>query len=389
MKHIYLNNAATTWPKPPAVADAVYRFMTQDGANASRGSASERDLKSLGLLFAVREQAAEMFGGYEDAAPQYVTFTQNVTHSLNIVLKGYLKRGMRVLTTSVEHNSVIRPLRELETGGVRVEIMRCSAKGFLSPKTLDEALKEHADMVVMTHCSNVSGSLQPIEEAALICAKRGVPLVVDCAQTAGIIDINAKDLGLSALCFTGHKGLMGPQGTGGIVWKPDFAEKCSPLAVGGTGSLSHEETQPGLMPDKFEAGTPNLPGLAGLNAAFEYLKDKTPAAIAETERNLGERLEEGLLRIYGLHIAGAMRGEGPRLPVYSFNIEGKDNGILARALSDVFGIESRPGLHCSPLAHRTLGTFPQGALRLSPGCFNTAEEIDMTVEAVKELQKRS
>ncbi|MBQ9881483.1 MAG: aminotransferase class V-fold PLP-dependent enzyme [Synergistes sp.] len=389
MKHIYLNNAATTWPKPPAVADAVYRFMTQDGANVSRGSASERDLKSLGLLFAAREQAAELFGGYEDAAPQYVTFTQNVTHSLNIVLKGCLKKGMRVLTTSVEHNSVIRPLRELEANGVRVEIMPCSQKGFLSPQTLEEALKERADLVVMTHCSNVCGSLQPIEEAALICGRHGVPFVVDCAQTAGIIDINVSELGISALCFTGHKGLMGPQGTGGIVWQPDFADRCSPLAVGGNGSLSHEETQPGIMPDKFEAGTPNLPGLAGLSAAMEYIKDKTPAAIAETERKLGERLEEGLLRINGLHITGALRGEGARLPVYSFNIEGKDNGILARSLSDIYGIESRPGLHCSPLAHRTLGTFPQGALRLSPGCFNTEEEIDLTVEAVKELQKRS
>lgn len=388
MKRIYMNNAATTWPKPPEVAEAVYNFMTQDGANVSRGSASERDLKSMGLLFAARCQIAEMFGGYENADPQYVTFTQNVTHSLNIVLKGFLKKGMRVLTTSMEHNSVIRPLRDLEKQGVRVDIIPCSEKGFLSPKILEEALKEHADMVVMTHCSNVCGSLLPIEEASLICEKRCVPLVADCAQTAGIVSINAGELGLSALCFTGHKGLMGPQGTGGIVWKPDFADRCSPLATGGTGSLSHEETQPAIMPDKFEAGTPNLPGIAGLNAALQYIKDKTQAAIAATERKLGERLEEGLLRINGLKITGAVHGEGPRLPVYSFNMEGRDNGILARDLSDIFGIESRPGLHCSPLAHRTLGTFPQGALRLSPGCFNSAEDIDLTLEAIKELRKR-
>ena len=387
MRHVYLNNAATTWPKPPEVSDAVYKFMTLAGANASRGSASERDLRSLDILFTARERAAKMFGGYEKAAPQYVTLTQNVTHSVNVVLKGFLKEGMRVLTTSVEHNSVIRPLRELEARGVHVGIMQCSLRGFLAPETLEEALRERADLVVMTHCSNVCGSVQPIEEAAHICAKRGVPLVLDCAQTAGILEINAGALGVAALCFTGHKGLLGPQGTGGIVWKPEFAEECAPLLEGGTGSLSHEETQPSLMPDKFEASTQNLPGVAGLDAAFEYIEKRTAAAIAEKENELGRRLEEGLLSIEGMRLTGPLYDEAPRLPVYSFNIDGIDNGLLARDLSERYGVEGRPGLHCSPLAHKTLGTFPQGALRLSPGCFNTKEEIDYTVDAIKELAK--
>ncbi|WP_392438956.1 aminotransferase class V-fold PLP-dependent enzyme [Cloacibacillus evryensis] len=388
MRHIYLNNAATTWPKPQEVPQSVFDFMTRSGANAARGSASERDIKSLDIIFTARARSAKLFGGYAKANPKYVTLTANVTHSLNIVIKGFLKPEMRVVTTSMEHNSVVRPLRELQKQGVLVDVLQCSLRGYLPPKALSEALLEKTDLVVMTHCSNVCGSVQPLEEAAEICARRGVPLVVDCAQTGGLLPVDARELGLAALCFTGHKGLFGPQGTGGIVWNPEFAERCAPLSVGGTGSLSHEETQPALMPDKFEAGTPNLPGMAGLDAALEWLEKTGVAEIAAKEEKLGRRLEEGLLSIDGIRLLGAAGGSGPRLPVYAFNIDGMDNGTLARALSDQYGIESRPGLHCSPLAHRTLGTFPEGALRLSPGYFNTEEEIDYTVAAINELVNR-
>lgn len=388
MRHIYLNNAATTWPKPQEVPQSVFDFMTRSGANAARGSASERDIKSLDIIFTARARSAKLFGGYAKANPKYVTLTANVTHSLNIVIKGFLKPEMRVVTTSMEHNSVVRPLRELQKQGVLVDVLQCSLRGYLPPKALSEALLEKTDLVVMTHCSNVCGSVQPLEEAAEICARRGVPLVADCAQTGGLLPVDARELGLAALCFTGHKGLFGPQGTGGIVWNPEFAERCAPLSVGGTGSLSHEETQPALMPDKFEAGTPNLPGMAGLDAALEWLEKTGVAEIAAKEEKLGRRLEEGLLSIDGIRLLGAAGGSGPRLPVYAFNIDGMDNGTLARALSDQYGIESRPGLHCSPLAHRTLGTFPEGALRLSPGYFNTEEEIDYTVAAINELVNR-
>ena len=264
MRKVYMNNAATTWPKPQEVPDAVYAFMTRDGANASRGSASERDIKSLDILFTARMKAASLFGGYAKANPS----------------------GMRVVTTSMEHNSVVRPLRELQQNGVAVEVIQASLRGYVDPKKFSEAALyvdpkkfseaalERTDLAVVSHCSNVCGSVQPIEEIAEICAKRGIPLVVDCAQTGGVLPINASELGLAALCFTGHKGLFGPQGTGGIVWKPEFAEVCSPFIVGGTGSLSHEETQPDVMPDKFEAGTMNLPGFAGLDAALDWI-DRT------------------------------------------------------------------------------------------------------------------
>lgn len=384
MKRIYLNNAATTWPKPEAVPKAVYDFMTQGGANAARGSSSERDLRSLDVLFTAREKAAKLFGGYEKADPRYVTLTLNITHSLNTVIKGYVKEGMRVITTSMEHNSVVRPLREAEDGGTAVEVLQCSLRGYMAPESLERALEEKADLVVMTHCSNVSGSVQPIEEAAEICRRAGVPLVVDCAQTAGVLPVSASGLGLAALCFTGHKGLMGPQGTGGIVWNPEFAQKCAPYMDGGTGSFSHEERQPSTMPDKFEAGTQNLPGIAGLDAALAWIEETGIKAIREREEALGDRLEAGLLQVNGLRILGATGKSAPRLPVYAFNIDGMDNGRLALELSER-GIESRPGLHCSPLAHRTLGTFPAGALRLSPGYFTTEDEIDAAIDAVKDI----
>lgn len=388
MRKVYMNNAATTWPKPQEVPDAVYAFMTRDGANASRGSASERDIKSLDILFTARMKAASLFGGYAKANPKYVTLTSNVTHSLNVVIKGFVKSGMRVVTTSMEHNSVVRPLRELQQNGVAVEVIQASLRGYVDPKKFSEAALERTDLAVVSHCSNVCGSVQPIEEIAEICAKRGIPLVVDCAQTGGVLPINVSELGLAALCFTGHKGLFGPQGTGGIVWKPEFAEMCSPFIVGGTGSLSHEETQPEVMPDKFEAGTMNLPGFAGLDAALDWIDRTGIDAIREREEKLGARLEEGLLSIKGLRLLGSTRGEAPRLPVYAFNIDGKDNGEFANDLSMTYGIEGRPGLHCSPLAHRTLGTFPEGALRLSPGYYTTEDEIDYTIESIRALASK-
>ena len=388
MRKVYMNNAATTWPKPQEVPDAVYAFMTRDGANASRGSASERDIKSLDILFTARAKAAKLFGGYAKANPKYVTLTSNVTHSLNIVIKGFVKSGMRVVTTSMEHNSVIRPLREAQKSGVAVEVIQASLRGYVDPKKFSEAALERTDLAVVSHCSNVCGSVQPVEEIAEICAKRGIPLVVDCAQTGGILPLNASELGLAALCFTGHKGLFGPQGTGGIVWKPEFAEQCSPLMEGGTGSLSHEETQPDVMPDKFEAGTSNLPGFAGLDAALDWIERTGIETIREREEKLGARLEEGLLSIKGLRLLGSARGESPRLPVYAFNVDGKDNGEFANDLSMTYGIEGRPGLHCAPLAHRTLGTFPEGALRLSPGYYTTEDEIDYTIESIRALASK-
>ena len=384
---IYLNNAATTWPKPQIVPEAIYDFIVNRGANVARGSASTRDIQSLDNVFTCRQKLAELLGGYKKHDPRFITLTSNITESINIIIKGFLQPGMRVITTSMEHNAVVRPLRRAEKEGVFVSVIQCSLKGYLDPVLLRKNLSEGADLAIINHCSNVSGSLQNICDIAEVCRESNVPLVVDCAQTAGIVKISAEDLGAAALCFTGHKGLFGPQGTGGIVWDPEFAKRCTPLYEGGTGSLSHEEFQPSQMPDKFEAGTPNLSGITGLLASLEWIEKEGIDKIREHEDQLGRKLEEGLLRINGLKIIGPGHDD-PRLPVYSVNINGMDNANIARDLSEVYNIETRPGLHCAPLAHRTLGTFPEGALRISPGYFNTADNIDFTVNALTEIAKR-
>ena len=380
----YLNNAATTWPKPECVINAVRDFMLKGGANSSRGSNSERDMKTMNIILDCRIKLAEFFGGWDNFNPFLVTFTSNITEALNIVLRGFLRSGMSVITSSMEHNAVMRPLRALEKNGVKIEVVNADSEGTLKPQDFESVLKSSKfDLAVISHASNVCGTIQPVDKIADICKKYGVPLVLDTAQTAGVIPLNAKNLGLSALCFTGHKSLMGPQGTGGIIWNPEFARKVEPIITGGTGSYSHLETQPEDMPDKFESGTPNLPGIAGLNAALDWLNETGLKNIADAENNTGEYFLDGLKNIDGLQLTGKKTMSG-RLPVFSFNIEGKDNGILADELSRL-GFETRPGLHCSPSAHKTLGTFPQGALRVSAGYFTEKREIDSFFEALKSI----
>ena len=379
----YLNNAATTWPKPECVIDSVRDFMLTGGANSSRGSNSQRDMKTMNIILDCRIKLAEFFGAYDDD-PMNVTFTANITESLNVVLRGYLREGMSVLTSSMEHNAVMRPLRALESHGVNVGVVKADSRGLIHIDDFKRELTSAKyDLAVMTYASNVCGTVQPVEEIAEICRECSVPLVLDTAQTAGVIPISASELGLSALCFTGHKSLMGPQGTGGIIWNPEFAAKVEPIITGGTGSYSHLETQPEDMPDKFESGTPNLPGIAGLNSALEWLNVTGLQKISERENDTGRYFLERLKEIDGVILSG-MPEMMNRLPVFALNISGKDNGILADELSRL-GYETRPGLHCAPSAHKTLGTFPQGALRVSPGYFTEEGDIDGFIEALKSL----
>lgn len=377
---VYLNNGATSFPKPDGVADAVTDFITKGGANFSRGSASESDVESMGIILDAREDICSLFGG-EDSS--LVTFTMNVTQAINTVLKGYVRPGMRVVTTSMEHNAVIRPLRALEKSGVDICVIECDQEGYLPLERLDAELHHGADLVVMTCASNVTGSVQDFASVGDICLSEGVPLVLDAAQAAGHIKIDVRAIGASALCFTGHKGLLGPQGTGGIVWSPSFARACSPFIEGGTGSFSHEERQPEAMPDKFEAGTPNMPGIAGLDAALDFIKIETIDRIAAHERELTEMLISGLMKIPGVKIYGPK--SRPRVATVSINLSSMDNARAADLLQRKYGIETRPGLHCAPLAHRTIGTFPTGTLRLSPGYFNTNEDIEYALRAISEI----
>lgn len=379
----YLNNAATTWPKPECVADSVRDFMLTGGANSSRGSNSQRDMKTMNIILDCRIKLAEMFGAYDDN-PITVTFTANITESLNVVLRGYLRSGMSVLTSSMEHNAVMRPLRALEARGVNVGIVHADSQGLIHAEDFRKELTSAKyDLVVMSHASNICGTIQPVDDIAEICRDCCVPLVLDTAQTAGVIPLNASELGLAALCFTGHKSLMGPQGTGGIIWQPEFASRVTPIITGGTGSYSHLETQPEDLPDKFESGTPNLPGIAGLNSALEWLNATGLKNIADRENDTGRYFLERLKTVDGVMLSG-MPDMNNRLPVFALNISGKDNGILADELSRL-GYETRPGLHCSPSAHKTLGTFPQGALRVSPGYFTEEGDIDGFIDALKSL----
>lgn len=384
---LYLNNAATTWPKPDCVVEAVTSFMTRGGANLGRGTTSLRDMETMNVVLDCRVRAAELLGGWEDADPRFVTFCANITEALNIVINGFLKPGMSVITSSMEHNAVMRPLRALEAKGVSVAVVQAGRDGYVSPQSFAEALGGgRFDLAVISHASNVCGTIQPLDEIAALCRGAGVPLVLDSAQTAGVLPINASSLGLAALCFTGHKGLMGPQGTGGIIWNPDFAARTAPFITGGTGSYSHIEIQPDDMPDKFESGTPNLPGIAGLNAALGWLAGTGIGRIAARERELGERMLKGLKAVGGIELAGRDTMDG-RLPVFPINIRGIDNGILADELSRA-GFETRPGLHCAPSAHRTLGTFPGGSLRVSPGWFSTEDGVDSFAAALAEAAEK-
>ncbi|MCL1940984.1 MAG: aminotransferase class V-fold PLP-dependent enzyme, partial [Synergistaceae bacterium] len=354
---IYFNNAATSYPKPDVVCGEMIKFM-KNAATPGRGSAGEKEISAMRLVFECRENIAGFFSGKNAKKmtdPRFVTFTSNATESLNIVLKGFFsnylkskKTGMRILTSGMEHNAVIRPLRRLEALGAEIGVAECSEGGELYPETVEKMMKARKyDLMVMSHASNVCGTVQDIAAISSICASAGVPLVIDAAQTAGVIPIDVNSLGLAALCFTGHKGLMGPQGTGGIIWgtvpgegeKEKFSSKVDPLIEGGTGSFSHMETQSGEMPDKFEAGTPNLPGIAGLDAAIKWINETGMGKIAAHENELSALLLSELasmskktpLRIYG------KRDMIGRLPVFSFNAVKRggfyDNGMLAGKLS--------------------------------------------------------
>lgn len=383
---IYLNNAATTWPKPAPVGEAMAAFLARGGANLARGTSSARDMETLNSVLDCRIRVASLLGGWEDADPRYVTFCANVTEALNFVLRGFLRPGMKVIASSMEHNAVMRPLRALEERGILLTLLPSDREGLLDPEDLRRLLRtERFDLMVMAHASNVCGTIQPLEEVAVICREAELPLVVDTAQTAGVLPLDAAKLGLAALCFTGHKGLMGPQGVGGVVWRPDFARRVEPIVTGGTGSYSHLETQPEELPDRFESGTPNLPGIAGLHAALRWLEAEGVQTVEARERELGRHFLERLSKQEGILLSGKQGMEG-RLPVFSINVRGVDNGVLADELSRR-GFETRPGLHCAPEAHRSLGTFPQGSLRVSPGYFNAPQDVDDFFGALSEAVK--
>ncbi len=383
-ERIYFDHSATSFPKPKAVADEMYRYLTEVGVNVNRGGYGSA-YGAEEVLFDTREQIRNLFHGSNG---RNVVFTPNITTSLNIVLKGLLKSGDHVLISGLEHNAVLRPLHQLEKAGVKWEVIECDPQGNLNQEDFLNKIRKETRMVVCTHASNVCGTLISIGEIGEICRKKGILFVVDSAATAGIIPIDMERDKIDILTFTGHKGLLGPQGTGGILFGEDMGQKTEPFISGGTGSMSDREDMPALLPDRFEAGTMNLPGIYGLHAALDYLEKNTITEIRERELGLTgyflQKIEESRILRENLEIIGR-KDLKQRIAVVSLYTEKMDMARIAYELDDKYGIEVRSGLHCAPLAHRTLHTYPYGTLRFSFGYKNTEKEIDIAVEALEEI----
>ncbi len=377
---IYLDNAATSRPKPPEVIQAMNDFLNDVCANSGR-SGHRLAIQASRIVYEAREAIAELFNV---ADPLRVVFTMNATESLNLAMRGSLYPGDHVITSSMEHNSVMRPLRALEAQGVEVTVLQCSEQGFLYPGDVDKAIEPHTKMVVINHGSNVTGSLAPVEEIGLITRECGLFFVLDAAQTAGAYPIDTQKMNVDLLAFTGHKSLCGPPGTGGLYIREGV--RLEPLKWGGTGSRSEEEYQPDFLPDMYESGTPNLVGIAGLGAGIQFVMREGVKAIRKRERDLTQRLIDGLLDISGVIVYGDLNADH-QIGVVSFNIVGVSQSDIGLRLDEEYEIMCRVGLHCAPAAHKTIGTFPDGTVRFGLGTFTTKEEIDMAIQAVRNLAK--
>ncbi|HOX42743.1 MAG TPA: aminotransferase class V-fold PLP-dependent enzyme [Myxococcota bacterium] len=380
---IYLDNAATSWPKPDSVPAAMERFLREHGANPGR-SGHALSIQAGRVVYDARERVARLLGHGD---PLSVVFTKNATEALNLALQGLLQPGDQVITSTMEHNSVLRPLRFLEGRGVEVSRLPCGADGSLDPADVARSISTRTRLVVLSHASNVVGTLCPIAEIGRLTADREILFCVDAAQSAGAVPIDMASLGVDLLAFTGHKSLYGPQGTGGLCIGERAKGRLRPLLHGGTGSASDADVQPEFLPDCFEAGTLNAVGLAGLAAGLEFVEGRGLGAIRAHAATLTARLLDGLRGIPRVRVLGT--GEAARqTAVVSFNLDGWSCSEVAQALEERAGVCCRAGLHCAPLAHRQLGTFPEGAVRFSLGLFNTETEIATALGALRELAVR-
>jgi cysteine desulfurase family protein len=389
---IYFDNAATSWPKPPGVAEAMTHFINNVGANPGRAG-HRLAVEAARVVYAAREAAAALFNAPN---PLRVVFGANVTEALNLALRGYLHPGDHVITSSMEHNSVMRPLRALEREGVELTIVHCSPQGLLDPAAVEAAIKPNTVMIALNHASNVVGTLLPVAEVGHMLRRRAKAqhtaplLLVDAAQTAGAYPIDVQADGIDLLAFTGHKSLYGPMGTGGlIVGERVDTSRLEPLKRGGTGSRSEREEQPEFLPDMCESGTLNVVGLAGLKAGLRWVMERGVQAIRAHEMTLTQQLIDGLRDMRGVTVYGGLDASRQTATV-SFNIAAIDGSIVEPSevglrLDDEYEIMCRVGLHCAPAAHKTLGTFPGGTVRFGLGAFNIAQEVEAALRAVKDL----
>lgn len=371
---IYLDNAATTWPKPEEVYKAVDQCL-RSGGNPGRGGHG-RARAATYILYEARETLAQLLNVEN---PTNIAFAYNATDALNTAILGLFQPGQHVVTTSMEHNAVARPLRYLESKGVKLTVLPCDMNGKLELSQLQNCLEKGATAVVMGHASNVTGNIMPIAAIGEMAKEYKALFIVDSAQTAGVEDIDVVRMNIDVLAFSGHKGLFGPQGTGGLYVREGIA--LNPLRYGGTGSLSESDLQPDFMPDRLESGTPNTPGIAGLLAGAKFILHTGRENIRSKELALTEMLIRELNKLASVKLYGATGGS--RTAVVSFNINEMDSGEAAHYLDSQFNIACRAGLHCAPWAHKTLGTIKTGTIRFSPGYFNTVEEIEQAIDAVR------
>ncbi|MFP4021901.1 MAG: aminotransferase class V-fold PLP-dependent enzyme [Halanaerobium sp.] len=381
MNKIYLDNAATSRDKAEVVKKSILDYYENISCSPGRGG-YEDSLKAGRLIIEARNTIADFFN--VDSSKQII-FTHNVTYALNMGIKGILKKGDHVITSTMEHNSVLRPLNRLEKNKfIDVDYIKCDEKGRLNPEDVEAAINEKTKLIILTYASNVSGTIMPVQEIGEIAAENNIYYMLDTAQAAGVYEIDFKKLKVDFLAFTGHKALMGPTGTGGFAVGKKMAAEMDPLIEGGTGSSSDQEKQPDFLPDKFESGTMNTMGISGLKAGVEFIQKIGIEKIREHEKQLGQVFLEGLKKIPGVKIIGPANLK-EQVPTFSITAGDRDLGQLSYELDEKYNIMTRSGLHCAPYAHKTLGTFPAGTLRFSIGYFNTLEEIEFSLDALNKI----
>ncbi|MCL2367294.1 MAG: aminotransferase class V-fold PLP-dependent enzyme [Oscillospiraceae bacterium] len=377
---IYFDNASTSHPKAPGVAQAVQAILEHGCFNINRGSYfGAYEVSSM--VFETRAQLAKLF---DCPSGRNVVFTSGITYALNVALKGLLRPGDHVVTTQMEHNSVIRPLASLAKNGVVVDTIRCGVDGSLDLDDAQSKITDKTKLVVMTHASNVCGVIMPTREVGMICKKHGALLLVDSAQAAGVLPISMRQDHIDILTFAAHKGLLAAQGLGGIIMSQEIADMITPLVDGGTGSYTHIAEMPTQLPDKIEAGTLNLPGIAALNTALGYIEEIGIEEICKREWELMTRLHMGILELKGIRLLGPENVKD-KCAIAALDFPDIDNAVVSARLDEQYSIMTRCGLHCAPNAHKALGTFPQGAVRVSVGHMNTEDEVDQLLSALAEI----
>lgn len=381
---VYLDNAATTFPKPVEVPQAVSNYMINVGSNPGRG-ASKTSFQGNRVVFNCREAICELF---KFNKAENVIFTSNITSSLNILIKGVVKEGWHVITSSMDHNATLRPLHALEAAGkIELDVLECSKEGVLSIDDLKSKIKDNTKLIVLSHASNIIGSIQPLEEVGKICKEKDIFFIIDSAQTAGVLDLDFNRLGCNALCFTGHKSLLGPQGTGGFIIDDKLNSAVSTIIEGGTGSVSSNILQPDFLPDKFECGTLNTPGIAGLYAGINFLNKEGLQNIKEHEEELCQKFINDMLNMDTIEVYG-FKDASLRTSTVSINSSKIDNSEFGFYLDSEYGISTRTGLHCAPLAHKTIGTYPSGTIRFSFGVFNDLRDVNYATDSIFKVLKQ-